>query len=246
MGVQAVARFGRMTVADVIGDNEEIAAGVEWLARTQRADGTWHEEPFTGTGFPKVFYLKYHLYALYFPLMALARYDAALHSGGASPRFKGYTDFVVQDLVLRPHVTRFRCERWLTPNGTSVTAPLPDNLSGHFGPGLQRFVIMERRLFGIEYWKTEANAAEGNPMLMLERGEKVELPRAIWLQGRPDPLHDYHDPDTDFPGTESERFVSYYRRAGGDIELIYFERANRDVSALLMTREFLRKAVGAR
>ena len=107
-------------------------------------------------------------------------------------------------------------------------------------------LLANRRFrFGIEYWETEANAAEGNPMLMLERGEKVELPRAIWLQGRPDPLHNYHDPDTDFPGTESERFASYYRRAGGDIELVYFERANRDANALFMTREFLRKAVGA-
>jgi squalene-hopene/tetraprenyl-beta-curcumene cyclase len=47
--------------------------GVEYLLRTQRPDGGWDEEPFTGTGFPKVFYLKYHLYSLYFPLMALAR-----------------------------------------------------------------------------------------------------------------------------------------------------------------------------
>jgi squalene-hopene/tetraprenyl-beta-curcumene cyclase len=44
------------------------------LLDTQRPDGTWAEEPFTGTGFPKVFYLKYHYYALYFPLMALCRY----------------------------------------------------------------------------------------------------------------------------------------------------------------------------
>ena len=42
---------------------------------TQLEDGSWHEELFTGTGFPKVFYLKYHLYSLYFPLMALARYQ---------------------------------------------------------------------------------------------------------------------------------------------------------------------------
>src|SRR4029077_13351118 len=49
------------------------AAGIAYLVRTQQADGSWHEEPFTGTGFPKVFYLKYHMYALYFPLMALAR-----------------------------------------------------------------------------------------------------------------------------------------------------------------------------
>ena len=40
-------------------------------------------------------------------------------------RFKGYTDFVVQDLVLHAQVIRFRCERWLTPDGTILTAPLP-------------------------------------------------------------------------------------------------------------------------
>lgn len=58
-------------------------------------------------------------------------------------RFKGYTDFMVQDLVVRPHVIRFRCERWLMPDGTMLTAPLPANLSGHFGPGLQRFVLAQ-------------------------------------------------------------------------------------------------------
>jgi len=39
-----------------------------------QADGGWAEEPFTGTGFPRVFYLKYHMYSVYFPLMALGRY----------------------------------------------------------------------------------------------------------------------------------------------------------------------------
>ncbi len=56
-------------------------------------------------------------------------------------RFKGYASFVVQDLVLRPQVIRFRRERWLTPDGTMLTAPLPVNVSGHFGPGLQRFML---------------------------------------------------------------------------------------------------------
>jgi squalene-hopene/tetraprenyl-beta-curcumene cyclase len=57
-------------------DSDAARAGAEYLTRTQGADGAWEEAPFTGTGFPKVFYLKYHLYALYFPLMALARYQA--------------------------------------------------------------------------------------------------------------------------------------------------------------------------
>jgi squalene-hopene/tetraprenyl-beta-curcumene cyclase len=58
-------------------DSDAVRAGVEYLLATQQPDGDWHEEAFTGTGFPKVFYLKYHLYSLYFPLMALARYERA-------------------------------------------------------------------------------------------------------------------------------------------------------------------------
>jgi hypothetical protein len=58
-------------------------------------------------------------------------------------RFKGYTTFLVQDLVIRPHVTRFRRERWQGPDGTIVTAPLPAGIDGHFGPGLRRFVLAQ-------------------------------------------------------------------------------------------------------
>lgn len=58
-------------------DTEACHRGVDWLMSRQRSDGTWDEPEFTGTGFPKVFYLRYHLYPLYFPLMALARYRRA-------------------------------------------------------------------------------------------------------------------------------------------------------------------------
>ncbi len=47
--------------------------GVDWLVETQRADGTWDEPQFTGTGFPGDFYINYHLYRLVFPIMALGR-----------------------------------------------------------------------------------------------------------------------------------------------------------------------------
>jgi squalene-hopene/tetraprenyl-beta-curcumene cyclase len=52
-----------------------IERAVAWLASHQSADGSWDEDEFTGTGFPRVFYLKYHLYRNSFPLYALARYD---------------------------------------------------------------------------------------------------------------------------------------------------------------------------
>jgi squalene-hopene/tetraprenyl-beta-curcumene cyclase len=56
-------------------ESDAVHAGIKYLRATQQVDGTWQEDQFTGTGFPKVFYLKYHMYRLYFPLMALARYE---------------------------------------------------------------------------------------------------------------------------------------------------------------------------
>jgi squalene-hopene/tetraprenyl-beta-curcumene cyclase len=52
-----------------------VQAGVNYLLRTQAADGTWQEEYYTGSGFPKVFYLRYDFYRLCFPLIALALYQ---------------------------------------------------------------------------------------------------------------------------------------------------------------------------
>ncbi|MEO1990784.1 MAG: squalene--hopene cyclase [Pirellulales bacterium] len=53
------------------------ARGVRWLVDQQSSDGDWEELDFTGTGFPKVFYLRYHFYRVYFPLMAMARWCRA-------------------------------------------------------------------------------------------------------------------------------------------------------------------------
>src|SRR3954447_23655369 len=57
--------------------------------------------------------------------------------------FKGYEDFVVQDLILKPRVIRYRRERWLTPEGQSLVAPLPADVrpGSHFGPDLICFII---------------------------------------------------------------------------------------------------------
>jgi len=56
------------------GAGQAVDAGVRWLAGHQRPDGTWDEPQFTGTGFPRDFYLNYHLYRLVFPVSALGRY----------------------------------------------------------------------------------------------------------------------------------------------------------------------------
>jgi squalene-hopene/tetraprenyl-beta-curcumene cyclase len=55
-------------------DHPAVGRGIAWLTANRRADGEWTELPYNAVGFPRVFYLRYHGYRLYFPLLALARY----------------------------------------------------------------------------------------------------------------------------------------------------------------------------
>jgi squalene-hopene/tetraprenyl-beta-curcumene cyclase len=71
----AWALLGLMAVGEL--ESDSVRRGVAWLQGAPREDGPrWQERLYTGTGFPKVFYLKYHGYAAFFPLWAVARYQA--------------------------------------------------------------------------------------------------------------------------------------------------------------------------
>jgi squalene-hopene/tetraprenyl-beta-curcumene cyclase len=63
-------------------DSEAVRHGVGYLLKTQNKKGSWDEKEFTGTGFPSFFYIRYHMYRDYFPLMALARYNRARNGAG--------------------------------------------------------------------------------------------------------------------------------------------------------------------
>jgi squalene-hopene/tetraprenyl-beta-curcumene cyclase len=61
--------------------SDSVIRGMNWLLERQNAAGSWDEQEFTGTGFPNHFYLRYHMYAHYFPLLALGRLRQRLTIG---------------------------------------------------------------------------------------------------------------------------------------------------------------------
>jgi len=75
----AWALLGLLAAGDV--ESQAVRRGVEYLLRTQGADGLWSDPGFTAPGFPRVFYLRYHGYCAYFPLWALAVYRGRLRPG---------------------------------------------------------------------------------------------------------------------------------------------------------------------
>ncbi len=80
----AWAIMGLLAAGDTRSDS--VQRGILYLLETQRADGHWGEDQYTGTGFPRVFYLAYHLYRDYFPLIALSAYSrefSALYQEGS-------------------------------------------------------------------------------------------------------------------------------------------------------------------
>lgn len=74
-----------------------------------------------------------------------------------------------------------------------------------------------------DYWATEDNMADGSPMVALERAKPLILPPTMWVQSEHDDVHNYVDEDAGSSLTESDRFVSLYRAAGGEIQLVKFD-----------------------
>ena len=73
-------------VAAGLEEHTAVVRGIRYLATSQEEDGTWCEPEFTGTGFPRVFYLRYHYYPIYFPLLALSRWAAKIENSPCASR----------------------------------------------------------------------------------------------------------------------------------------------------------------
>ena len=105
--------------------------------------------------------------------------DKVIQPEGVIPldsRFKGYRDFVVQELVIDTHNTRYRLARWETPEGQALIGRLPDELGGHhYGPHLRGYVLYQHHhcqvtqpllLEQLREWKIDISAGEINHLLL--------------------------------------------------------------------------------
>lgn len=100
----AWALIGLMAVGDV--DADATKRGIDYLIRNRNAEGSWDEPEFTGTGFPRVFYLRYHGYSHYFPLWALGVYRRLSHGmETAQQTVRENGPIVLEDL---PVIARYR------------------------------------------------------------------------------------------------------------------------------------------
>jgi hypothetical protein len=106
-------------------------------------------------------------------------------------RFKGYQDYVVQELVIRAHNTRYRLERWQTPQGESLIGRLPESVEGHFGPILVSYIVYQHHHAQVtqpllreqlQEWGIEISAGQIDALLSSNKEdffeEKGELLRA--------------------------------------------------------------------
>ncbi len=107
-------------------------------------------------------------------------------------RFKGYRDFTIQDLVIRTHNTRYRLERWVTPEGEELVGELPTVLKNrHFGPELTRYILYQHHhcqttqpilLEQLREWGIDISSGQINRLLVADQSvfqaEKDALLRA--------------------------------------------------------------------
>ena len=94
-------------------------------------------------------------------------------------RFKGYRNFVVQDLVIRAHTTRYRLARWVTAQGETLMGSLPAYLAnGHFGPELVSYILYQHHhcqvtqpllLEQLRDWGIDLSAGQLNALLLADR-----------------------------------------------------------------------------
>lgn len=109
----------------------------------------------------------------------------------AGSRFKGYREFVVQDILIQPHNTRYKLERWVTPQGITLTGSLPEG-AGHFGDSLIRYVLYQYHhchttqpllLEQLREWGIDISSGQIDRILTADKGRFHQEKEAVLVAG---------------------------------------------------------------
>ena len=127
---------------------EKVAAQAEEIARLKGLKGKPQIKPSTPSGMDKAAssraereWRKKRRRGAKAPTVPVEERVIAPPDIPPGSRFKGYESFTVQDLKIEPRVVCYRRERWLTPDGRTILAPLPSGTDDHFGPEVKRFIL---------------------------------------------------------------------------------------------------------
>jgi hypothetical protein len=129
---------------------EKVAAQAEEIARLKGLKGKPQIKPSTPSGMDKAAtkqadreWRKKQRRGAKKPSVPIEEKTIVAPDVPSGSRFKGYESFTIQDLKIEARVVRFRRERWLTPDGRTIVAPLPGGIGDHFGPELKRFILAQ-------------------------------------------------------------------------------------------------------
>ena len=129
---------------------EKVAAQAEEIARLKGLKGKPQIKPSTPSGMDKAAssraereWRKKRRRGAKAPTVPVEERVIAPPDIPPGSRFKGYESFTVQDLKIEPRVVCYRRERWLTPDGRTILAPLPSGIGDHFGPEVKRFILAQ-------------------------------------------------------------------------------------------------------
>ena len=129
---------------------EKVAAQAEEIARLKGLKGKPQIKPSTPSGMDKAAakradrdWRKKQRRGAKKPSVLVEEKVIAAADIPPGSRFKGYESFTVQDLKIEPRVVCYRRERWLTPDGRTILAPLPSGIGDHFGPEVKRFILAQ-------------------------------------------------------------------------------------------------------
>jgi hypothetical protein len=152
--------------------------------------------------------------------------------------FKGYQDYIVQDLIIQPKTTRYRLEQWQKPDGGYVIAKMPREVGGHYGPTLVSYILHQYphqhvrqplllgqlRDLGIEIWAGQLSQilTQGKDSFHQEKEEVLSAGNEVSRYLQPDDTGARHEGKNGYCTYIGNELFAWFKRSGTFIQCINY------------------------